>query len=206
MGEKFAQSRSSEISEEERQAALAAMAAFDKLLKQLKAARAKDQDVVDVLKENKEASPRDLFKIRHLLRDFQKDVKDQYTRIILDFAGQKDANMQTMTKGYIHLLQPLEKDTATRQLKAALQDAMQQLTEFLEEFLESFEHFGSPEQITDILTSSQKADKIIQSIENIVDKQLKPHFQKNILVRKTVVSSMRGNIKKRARLVRLLEA
>jgi hypothetical protein len=83
---------------------------------------------------------------------------------------------------------------------------MQQLVEFLEEFMESFEHFGSPEQISEIITSSQKADKILQSMENIIDKQLKPHFQKNILKRRTVVSSMRGNIKKRARLIRLLEA
>lgn len=205
MGKKIAQPRSSEISEEERQAALTAINGFDKLLRQLKAARIKDHDVVDVLKKNKGADSNELFEIRHLLRDFQRDVKNRYTQIIFDFAGKKDENMQAVTKGYIHLLQPLEKDTTTRQIKNSLQDAMQQLTEFLEEFMETFEKFGSPEQITEILTTSDKADKIVQSIENIVDKQLKTHFQKNILKRKTVISGVRGNIRKRARLVRLLE-
>lgn len=200
---KSAYSRSVEISEEERRAALNAKTLFEKFKNQLISAREGDHDVVDVLVKNKDSSPQDLFQIRQLLRDFQKKVKDKYTRIILDFSGAQ-SNGQ-LTQGYIHSLRPLEKDTRVRQIKVALQDAMQQLTEFLEEFLNALViKLGDPDQIKEIISTSQKADQLVQSIENIIDKQLVPHFDKNILIHKTV-SSVRCGIKKRARLMELLE-
>jgi hypothetical protein len=197
--------RAIEISEEERASARNAIIAFDKFLKQLWAARQHDQRLVNVLNSNKDASPNDLFKIRHLLRRYQREVRDRYASLIVDFAGKKDEKMQSISKGYIHTLQPLEKDTNTRQIKGALQDAMQQFTEFLEEFLESFEDFNNPDQIKSIIGTSEKADKIFQSIENIIDTQLKTHFEKNIL-KKVKISRIRGNIIKRARIIKMLEA
>jgi hypothetical protein len=197
--------RAIEISEEERASARNAIIAFDKFLKQLWAARQHDQRLVNVLNSNKDASPNDLFKIRHLLRRYQREVRDRYASLIVDFAGKKDEKMQSVSKGYIHTLQPLEKDTNTRQIKGALQDAMQQFTEFLEEFLESFEDFNNPDQIKSIIGTSEKADKIFQSIENIIDTQLKTHFEKNIL-KKVKISKIRGNIIKRARIIKMLEA
>jgi coenzyme F420-reducing hydrogenase alpha subunit len=206
MGKKVASivQRSIEISDDERIAARNAVVAFNKFLKQLWAARQHDQRLVNVLNSNKDASPNDLFKIRHLLRRYQREVRDRYASLIMAFAGKKDNNMQSVSKGYIHSLQPLEKDTITRQIKGALQDAMQQLTEFLEEFLEAFEDFNNPDQIKSIIGTSKKADNIVQSIENIIDNQMKPHFERNILKRKKL-STIRGHIIKRARLIKMLE-
>lgn len=204
MSIKSAQQRSSQISDEERQSARKAIGSFEELVKRLKGARDRDKEVVDVLKSNQGASPDELYKIRHLLRRFQKEVRDRYTAIIIAFAGKKDQDLKTITQGYIHNLKILEKDTTTREIKNALQDAMQQFTEYMEEFLEAFEHFGNSEQIQEIVITSQKADALIQSIENVVEKQMKPHFEKNIL--KTRLSELRGKIVKRARLIKLLEA
>jgi hypothetical protein len=60
---------------------------------------------------------------------------------------------------------------------------MQQLTEFIEEFIEAFEDFNNKDQINNIVNTSAKAERITQNIENIIDTQLKPHFEKNILKR-----------------------
>ena len=196
--------RSSEITEEERAAAREAIVAFDKFLKQLWAARQHDQRLVNVLKKNKESDTSELFEIRHLLRRFQKEVKQRYTNLIIDFAGKKDVSSKNVSKGYIHTLDMLEKDTITKNLKLILQDSMQQLTEFLEEFLEAFEDFNNPDQISKIITTSAKADQIAQSIENIIDGQLKPHFERNILRRKSV-ASISNNIRRRIRIIELLE-
>jgi hypothetical protein len=151
MNIKFSQQRSSQISEEERQAARKSINAFEELINRLRGARDRDEEVVDVLKKNQDANPNELFKIRHLLRRFQKEVRDRYTAIIIAFAGKKDKDMKNVTQGYIHQLHILEKDTTTREIKIALQDAMQQLTEYMEEFLETFERFGNPDQIKEII-------------------------------------------------------
>lgn len=201
--------RSYEISDAEKQAAQGVIRAFDKFLKDLWAARQHDYRLIDVLKKNQGTSTEDLYGIRHLLRRFQREVKDRYTKLIIDFAGQKEEEKSMTpspqkTTGYIHLLKPLEKDTTTRQIKSALQDAMQQLTEFMEEFIEAFEDFGDPEQVNKIITTSDKADRIVRSIENITDKQLKPHFRKNILERKSA-SEAHMNIIRRARLIKMME-
>lgn len=192
--------RSFEITNEERNAARKVIDAFDKFLKQLWAARQHDQRLINVLKKNKDTDPTELFGIRHLLRRFQKEVKQRYTNLIVDFAGKKDIKHNVISKGCIHTLIPLEKDTITRNIKIILQDAMQQLTEFLEEFLEAFEDFNDPDQITKIIMTSSKADQIVQSIENIIDGQLKPHFERNILKTKHLAS-----IRNRISIIELLE-
>lgn len=195
--------RSSDITETERQAAKQAIDGFSAFMKHLWAARQQDQRLVNVLEKNPDTSPEKLFEQRHLLRKFQKEVKDRYTHLIFSFAGQKD-EQGNIKGGVLHLLRPLEKDTKTRQIKAALQDAMHQFTQFMEEFLEAFEDFNDKDQISKILTTSQKADKLYQSIENIIDKQLIPHFERNILKRHKL-GAIRNNIKRRARLIMMLE-
>jgi hypothetical protein len=197
--------RASEISEEEKKAAKEVLKAFKGFLHALWAARQHDDRLINVFEKNEETDPAALFEIRHLLRRFQKEVKDKYTKLIFMFAGKKDENMELAEKGIIHLLQPLEKDTKTRQIKTALQDAMQQLSEFVEEFLELFEDFNSKDQVKNIITVSKKSEKIIQSIENIIEKQMKPHFEKNILGTKKI-GSIRGRIRRRARLICMLGA
>jgi hypothetical protein len=197
--------RASEISEEEKKAAKEVLKAFKGFLHAMWAAKQHDDRLINVFEKNEETDTAALFEIRHLLRRFQKEVKEKYTKLIFMFAGKKDENMELKEKGIIHLLQPLEKDTKTRQIKSALQDAMQQLSEFVEEFLELFEDFNSKDQVKNIIGVSKKSEKIIQSIENIIEKQMKPHFEKNILGTKKV-GSIRGRIRRRARLISMLEA
>jgi len=196
--------RSSDISEEEKAAAKKVLKTFKEFLNKLWAARQHDERLINVLEKNEGADPSALFEIRHLLRRYQKEVKAQYTDLIFMFAGKKNDDMELVEKGIIHLMAPLEKDTTTRQIKMAMQDAMQQLSEFIEEFLEAFEDFNSKDQIKSIIGISKKAEKIIQSIENIIEKQLRPHFERNILGSKKV-GSIRGRIRRRARLICMLE-
>lgn len=205
MAEKLANMprRTSEISDEERQAAKNALKAFDKFLKQLWSARQSDQRLLNVLDKSEDVDPKALFEIRHLLRRFQKETKDRYTNLIIMFAGKKDDDLNPVSPGIIQLLTPLEKDTTTRQIKIALQDAMQQLAEFMEEFLEAFEDFNSKDQVKDIKRTAKKAEKIVQSIENIIDKQMKIHFERNILGQKKV-SELRNCIKRRSRLIYMM--
>jgi len=197
--------RSSEISPEEKDAAKKVLQAFKKFLRLLWAAKQHDDRLINVFEKNENADSAALFEIRHLLRRYQKDGKDRYTKLIVMFAGQKDENMELIEKGIIHLLQPLEKDTTTRQIKTALQDAMQQLAEFVEEFLELFEDFNNKDQIKNIINVAKKSEKIIQSIENTIEKQMRPHFEKNILGPRKI-SSIRSRIRRRARLITMLEA
>ena len=99
-----------DITEQERSVAREAVKGFDHFLSQLQAARQADQRLVNVLQKHKDTDPTALFEIRHLLRRFQKEVKDRYTKLIIAFAGQRDAQGNVAQKGYIHLLDPLEKD------------------------------------------------------------------------------------------------
>lgn len=191
-----------EITKEERQATRSALAAFKYFVKQLQMAQKADKRLVDVLEKNKEADPKDLFDIRHLLRRFQQEVKDRYTALIYLFAGKKDANSNVAEEGVIHSLKLLDKDTTIRNIKTSLQDAVQQLTEFAEEFLEAFEKFNDPNQIKEILASFKQMELLTQTIENVIDKQLKPHFERNILKR-TKFSSINGT-RRRIRLLEML--
>lgn len=206
MKEKFANipRRTSEISDDECTAAKNAIKAFDKFLKELWSARQHDERLLNVLDKSENVDPAALFEIRHLLRKFQHETKDKYTHLIVMFAGKKDENLNPVTPGIISLLDPLEKDTTTRQIKVALQDAMQQLAEFMEEFLEAFEDFNSKDQVKEIKHTAKKAEKIIQSIENIIEKQMRVHFERNILGRKKI-SELRSCIKRRARLIEMME-
>lgn len=199
--DKIAVQRSSEVTEEERKAAKQVIEAFQAFLKQFWAARQQDQRLLNVLEKNPDADPEKLYEQRHLLRKFQQEVKGRYTQLIFAFAGKKDG--EQVHAGALHLLRPLEKDTKTRQIKQTLQDAMQQFTQFMEEFLESFEDFNNKDQVSKILTTSQKADKLYQSIENIIDKQLVPHFERNVLKRQKM-SELRSRIIRRARVIRML--
>lgn len=195
--------RSLEISDSERAAAREAILAFGNFIKKLWAARQHDQRLVSVLKKDENTDPSALFAIRHLLRRFQKEVRDRYADLIVSFAGKRDANSVVIMEGCIHSLGALEKDTITRQIKITLQDEMHQLTEYVEEFIEAFEDFNDPEQIKKIINNSKKIDQIAQSIENIVDDQLKPHFERNILKRKRI-AEIKGHILVRSRLAKML--
>jgi len=195
--------RTFEISDVERKAAKQALYSFKKFMEKLWAARQSDKRLVDVLEKNREADPTQLFEIRHLLRKFQKEVKDRYTDLVFMFAGKKDNGGNTLSEGVIHSLDSLEKDTVTRQIKTTLQDAMQDLTEFIEEFLEGFENFNDKDQIKQILDASKKADQLTQSIEVIIDKQLRPHFERNIMKRNRMAAAVQ-RIHRRARLIEML--
>lgn len=196
--------RTSEISEEEREAAKNILKAFDDFVKELWAARHHDERLLNVLNKSENIDSSALFEVRHLLRKFQRETKDRYTHLITMFAGKKDNNMETISPGIISLFAPLENDTTTRQIKVALQDSVQQLAEFMEEFLEAFENFNSKNQIKEIKNTAKKAGKIIQSIENIIDKQLRTHFERNILGRKKL-GELRSAIKRRSRIIKMLE-
>jgi GTPase involved in cell partitioning and DNA repair len=200
---KTASMLSMDITDDERNAARESIKALEQFLKELWAARQKDKVLVNILEKNKDVDPKSLFEIRHLLRRYQREVKDRYVNLIFNFAGKKDDNFQVISEGYIHKLIPLEKDTVTRQMKESLQDSMQQLAEFIEEFIDEFENFDDPEQINKIVNVSQKIDMMAKSVENVVDNQIKPHFEKNILKRKKV-SEIRRHIIKRARLIKML--
>lgn len=193
-----------EVTDEERKAARDAISSLDKFLRELWAARQNDKKLVDILKKNQSnVDSSSLFEIRHLLRRFQKEVKDRYVKLIFDFAGKKDDDFKVLSEGYIHKLVPLEKDTNTRQMKAALQDAMQQLTEFVQDFIEAFENFNDPEQVNKIVKLSDEIDNLTRSIENIVDNQIKPHFERNVIKRKRA-SEIQSGILKRSRLIKML--
>lgn len=206
MVEKFANTpkRTSEISDEERQAAKNAIKLFDKFLNELWSAQHHNERLLNVLNKNDNVDPKALFEIRHLLRRFQKETKDLYTHLIITFAGKKDDNYNTISPGIISSLDPLINDTTVRQIKIALQDAMQQLAEFMEEFLEAFEDFNSKNQVKEIKFTAKKAEKIVQSIENIIEKQMRVHFERNILGPKKI-SDLRKCIRRRARLINMLE-
>jgi hypothetical protein len=195
-----------EITNEERVAARESIKALDKFLKELWAARQNDKKLIDVLKKNQgNVDSSSLFEIRHLLRRFQKEVKDRYVLLIFNFAGKKDDNFNVISEGYIHALTPLEKDTITRQMKSSLQDAMQQLTEFVQDFIEAFEDFNDPEQVNKILKLSDESDNIVRSIENIIDGQIKSHFERNVIKKKRA-SEISKDIVKRSRLIKMLGA
>jgi hemerythrin superfamily protein len=193
-----------DITDEERRAARDAIKSLDRFLRELWAARQNDKKLINVLKKNQNnVDSSSLFEIRHLLRRFQKEVKDRYVQLIFNFAGKKDDNFNVLSEGYIHSLSLLEKDTTTRQMKSSLQDAMQQLTEFVQDFIELFEDFNDPEQVNKILKFSDNIDDVVRSIENIIDTQIKVHFERNIIKRKRA-SEIQKDIIKRSRLINML--
>lgn len=199
----YAIQRSSQISEEERNSARKAIYGFQDFLKHFWAVRQQDHRLLNVLEKNPDVTPEKLYEQRHLLRKFQAEAKERYTKLIFEFAGKKNPDGKVIG-GVLHLLRPLEKDTKTREIKNALQDALQQFTQFIEEFLEAFEDFNDSEQVNNILATSQKADSIYKGIESIIEGQLIPHFERNVL-KNNKIGSIRGNIIKRARLICMLK-
>jgi len=203
----YSAQRSSDITDEERQAAREATRAFSDFIKKLWAVRQQDLRLVNVLEKTPDADSSSLKEQRHLLRRFQRGAKERYTDLIQYFAGKKDNGGNLLSKGIIHKLAPLEKDTKTRQLKTTIQDAMQQLKEFAEEFIEAFEDFNDKDQVSKILNASKTLDELSQSLENIVDKQLKPHFEQNIIRREQIIGSdIQNRFIRRARILKILEA
>ena len=199
---KSALQRSSEISEEEKQAAKDAIKAFDTFVKKLNGIRKHDKRLVDLLEQDETLESKSLYDIRHLLRRFQKEVKQRYAEVIVDFAGQRTGG-NDISEGYIHTLNLLKRDTITNNIKIALQDAFQTLTEFAEEFIDSFENFHDKDQIKQIVNSSSKIEQIVQTIENIIDTQLKPHFEKNILIKNKFANNL-SSISRRKRMLKIL--
>jgi hypothetical protein len=199
---KSALQRSSEISEEEKQAAKDAIKAFDTFVKKLNGIRKHDKRLVDLLEQDEILESKSLYDIRHLLRRFQKEVKQRYAEVIVDFAGQRTGG-NDISEGYIHTLNLLKRDTITNNIKIALQDAFQTLTEFAEEFIDSFENFHDKDQIKQIVNSSSKIEQIVQTIENIIDTQLKPHFEKNILIKNKFANNL-SSISRRKRMLKIL--
>jgi len=195
--------RTTQISDAEREAAKKALKGFQQFLGALYAARQHDERLLNVLEKAGNVDSSSLFEIRHLLRKFQKETKEIYTKLIIMFSGKKDQNYNTVSQGVISLLAPLEKDTITRQIKSTLQDAMLQLSEFMEEYLEAFDDFNSPDQVEEIKYTAKQAEQIAQNIENIIEKQLKGHFERNILGRPKQ-SNLSAQIKRRARIIKLL--
>lgn len=195
--------RTIQITESERQAAKEAIHGFKKFLGALWSAQQHDKRLINILNKAGDVDPSSLFEIRHLIRKFQKETKEIYTDLIIMFAGKRDQNMNNVSQGVISLLTPLEKDTITRQIKIILQDAMQQLIEFVEEYLEALEDFNSVDQIEDIKFTAKKSEQLAQNIENIIEKQMRVHFERNILGRPKT-SSIRQDIKKRTRLINLM--
>ena len=80
---------------------------------------------------------------------------------------------------------------------------MQQLTEFIQDFIETFEDFNDPEQVNKILKLSNSIDEVVRNIENIIDTQIKVHFERNIIKRKRA-SEIQKDIIKRSRLINML--
>jgi len=184
--------RSLKISKEEREAARAALDKFQEFMKNLWSAQQHDERLTNVLQKSPDAAPEQLFEIRHLLRKFQKEVRENYTKLIPQF------------REAIEHLEPLVTDTEIGQIKENLVAAMQQLSEIIEAYMEAFEDFNSPSQIQRMVTLSQKAGQLAKSIESIVEGQLQDHFRKDIFPQPDHLANLEIRMMRRARLIRML--
>lgn len=184
--------RSLKISEEERAAAREALKRFQEFMKDLWAAQQHDERLTSVLQKSPDAAPEQLFEIRHLLRKFQKEVRENYTKLIPQF------------REAIEALDPLITDTEIGQIKENLVAAMQQLSEIIEAYMEAFDDFNSPSQVQRMVTLSQKAGQLAKSIESIVEGQLSDHFRKDVLPQPDRRAGRNVRMMRRARLIRML--
>jgi len=184
--------RSLKISKEERQAAKVALKQFQDFIKALWAARQHDERLTNVLQKAPDTAPEQLFEVRHLLRKFQKEVRENYTRLIPQF------------REAIERLDPLITDTETGQIKENLVSSMQHLSEIIEGYMEAFDDFNSPSQVQRLITLSQKAGQLAKSIESIVEGQLQDHFRKNIFPQPDRRANRHLRMIRRARLIRML--
>lgn len=184
--------RSVPFSEEEKQAARVAMAKLGDFLRQLWAAQQHSERLMDVLGKAPETPPEQLFSIRHLIRRFRDEVRQHFTRLVPVFSEA------------IATLNPFAKDTETAAMREGLIDAMQQLSEVIETYMEAFEDFNAPDQVQRLKALFQKVKQLSQGIEAVVEGRLRDHFEKNIL-RRQKISELRSGIRRRARLVAMLE-
>jgi len=184
--------RSVPFSEEEKQAARAAMSKLSGFLRQLWVAQQHSERLMDVLGKAPDAAPEQLFSIRHLIRRFRDEVRQHFTALLPAFS---DA---------ISTLNPFLKDTDTGLMREGLIDAMQQLSEVVETYMETFEDFNAPDQIQRLKSLFQKVKQISQGIESVIEGRLRDHFEKNIL-RRQKISDLRTGIRRRARLIAMLE-
>jgi len=184
--------RSVPFSEEEKQAARVAMSKLAGFLRRLWAAQQHSERLMDVLGKTPDTPPEQLFAIRHLIRRFRDEVRQHFTALLPVFS---DA---------ITALDPFAKDTDTGHIREGLIDTMQQLSEIVESYMETFEDFNAPDQIQRLKALFQKVKQISQGIESVVEGRLREHFEKNIL-RRQKITELRTGIRRRARLIAMLE-
>jgi ribosomal protein S13 len=184
--------RSVPFSEEEKQAARAAMSQLSSFLRQLWVAQQHSERFMDVLNKAPDTPPEQLFSIRHLIRRFRDEVRQHFTALLPAFSKA------------ISTLDPFLKDTDTGRMRESLIDAMQQLSEVVETYMETFEDFGSSDQVQRLKTLFQKIKQLSQGVESVIEGRLRDHFEKNIL-RRQKIGNMRTGIRRRARLIAMLE-
>jgi len=182
--------RSLEISEEEKQAARMSLEALQAFMKKLGEAQQHDERLSNVLKRVPEAVPDQMYEIRHLLHQFQSEVRSNYRNLIPEFGKALD------------LMSPLLKDTETAEIKNSLVDTMQRISDAVETYMEELDAF-SPEQVQNLTMLAGKIAQLVNSMETLVDVQLREHFNKNVLRRRKSIAEIRLGIMKRARLIRL---
>lgn len=168
------------------------MAKLGNFLGQLWAAQQHSERLMDVLNKAPDTPPEQLFSIRHLIRKFRDEVRQHFTQLIPVFSAA------------ITTLNPFAKDTDTAAIRESLIDAMQQLSEVIETYMETFEDFNAPDQIQRLKALFQKVKQLSQSIEAVIKGRLRDHFEKNIL-RRQRISDLHNGIRRRARLVAMLE-
>jgi len=186
--------RSVPFSDEEKQSARNALSKLNEFLAQLWATIQHSERVMDQLKDPNMPSGQ-LFQIRHLIRRFRDEVRQHFAKLIQNFGS------------CVESLNPFSKDVETNRMKDHLLDDMSQLSQFVELFLETLEDFNSPDQIKRLNDVFLKIKQLAQSIEIVIKGRLRDHFEKNILNRQKVgtIEELRGAIRRRARLIAMLE-
>lgn len=184
--------RSVPFSDEEKQEARLAMTKLGEFLKQLWAAQQHSERLMDVLNKSPDVPSEQLFSIRHLIRRFRDEVRQHFVQLIPSFSAA------------ITTLNPFIKDTETSSIRETLIDAVQQLSEVVETYMETFEDFNAPDQIQRLKSLFQKIKQLSQGIESIVETRLRDHFEKNIL-RRQKISDLQNGIRRRARLISMLD-
>lgn len=184
--------RSVPFSDEEKQAARVAMSQLGGFLKLLWVAQQHSERMMDVLNKAPDTPSEQLFSIRHLIRRFRDEVRQHFASLVPAFSNA------------IAYLNPFLKDTETGRLREGLIDDMNQLSEVVENYLEAFEDFNSPDQIQRLKSMFQKIKQLSQGIESTIEGRLRDHFEKNIL-RRQKISELRNGMRRRARLIAMLE-
>lgn len=184
--------RSVPFSDEEKQAARTSMLQLGSFLRQLWAAQQHSERLMDVLNKSPNTPSEQLFSIRHLIRRFRDEVRQHFTALLPAFSNA------------VTTLNPFVKDTETGSIRETLIDAMQQLSEVAETYMETFEDFNAPDQIQRLQALFQKIQQLSQGIESVIEGRLRDHFEKNIL-RRQKIGDLRTGIRRRARLIAMLE-